>query len=76
MRTVGNKVELTENERLIAVEFNYHLPVKPLPFVTVGEPNLYLKVEYSVSYGGNVVDKVEYVKYSLKGLNPYLVIVD
>ena len=76
MRTVGNKVQLTEFERLIAIEFNYHLPVRPLPFVTVSEPNLYLKVEYSVSYGGNVVSKVEYVKYSLKGLNPYLVIVD
>jgi hypothetical protein len=76
MRTVGNKVELTVNERSIAIEFNYHLPVKPLPLVTVSEPNLYLKVEYSVNYGGNAVNKIEYVKYSLKGLNPYLVIVD
>ena len=76
MRTVGNRVTITENQKNIAIEFNYHLPVKPLPFVSVGEPNLYLKVEYSVSYGGTAVNKVEYVKYSLKGLNPQLVIVD
>jgi len=76
MRTVGNRVTITENQKNIAIEFNYHLPVRPLPFVSVSEPNLYLKVEYNVSYGGNVVNKVDYVKYSLKGLNPYLVIVD
>jgi len=76
MRTVGKSVTITENQKNIAMECNYHLPVRPLPFVSVSEPNLYLKVEYNVSYGGNVVNKVDYVKYSLKGLNPYLVIVD
>jgi len=76
MRTVGNKTQITVFEQLIPIDFNYHLPVKPLPFVTVNEPNLYMKVEYSVNYGGNLITKVEYVKYSIKGLNPQLVIVD
>jgi hypothetical protein len=76
MRTVGNRVTITENQKNIAIEFNYHLPVKPLPFISVSEPNLYIKVEYNVSYGGTVINKVDYVKYSLKGLNPQLVIVD
>jgi hypothetical protein len=76
MRTVGGRVPITENRKNIEIDFNYHLPVRPLPFVSVSEPNLYLKVEYNVSYGGTVINKVDYVKYSLKGLNPQLVIVD
>jgi len=76
MRSLGSKALLTSNEdpNPIQIGFNYHLPVKPLPFVTVSEPNLYLKVEYSINYGGNEVSKTEYIKYSIKGLNPNLVI--
>ena len=76
MRSLGTVFTADTESRLFLVEFNYHLPVRPLWFVRVSEPNLYLKVEYSVSYGGNQIQKTEYVKYSLKGLNPDLVIND
>jgi hypothetical protein len=76
MRSLGTTFTARTDSRLFLVEFNYHLPVRPLWFVKVSEPNLYLKVEYSVGYGGTQVTKTEYIKYSMKGLNPNLVIND
>jgi len=49
IRSLGTRKQLTTVETKIEIPFNFHLPVKPLPFVTVSEPNLYLKVEYSVT---------------------------
>lgn len=47
------------------IEFNHRLPVKPLYFVVIKEPVLYLKVTYQVEVSGSMVTKTKYVKYHL-----------
>ena len=60
---------LTTNKR-VGISFNYELPVSPLWFVEVTEPNLYVKVDYTFMSAGNQVTKTAYILFSLKDLNP------
>jgi hypothetical protein len=46
----------------------------PLPFVSVEDPNLYLKVEYTYLTAGQNVTEIEYVKFPLDDLNPEVVV--
>jgi hypothetical protein len=71
MRSVGSTVTLNEGvARALTVNFNFELPTRPLWFVTVEEPNLYLMITYTRVLAGNPVEQVVYVQYSLNGLNP------
>jgi hypothetical protein len=54
----------------VTVPFNYELPVKPLWFVTVTDPVLYLKVTYTFNSAGSQLEKTAYVKLVLEDLNP------
>lgn len=73
LRAVGTPVSLT-NTATVTVLFNHDLPVKPLLFVTVSEPHLYLMVQYTLTTGGQDVSFIEYVQFSLKDINPLNVI--
>ncbi|MBU1141758.1 MAG: hypothetical protein KKG64_04465 [Firmicutes bacterium] len=74
LRSVGTSVALSTFEKPVTVAFNYLLPVNPLLFVSVSEPNLYLKVQYTLTTGGNDVNFIEYVKFSLGEINPLNVV--
>ncbi len=72
---VGNKQSPnSRNEFTLKVDFNHKLPLRPLPFVKVNDPHLYLKIEYSYLSAGQTIMKTEYVKFTLTGLNPITVI--
>lgn len=47
------------------IDFNHKLPIKPLYFVSVDEPVLYLKVTYQIEVSGSLVTKTKYVEYRL-----------
>ena len=64
---------LTTNKR-VGIAFNYELPVNPLWFVEVTEPNLYVKVTYTFISAGNQVTKTGYIQFSLRNLNPTRVV--
>jgi hypothetical protein len=76
MRSLGNAISLTENnpgsnpDGNVFINFNYTLPTRPLWFVTVDEPTLYLMITYTRVLAGNPVEQVVYVEYSLDGLDP------
>lgn len=79
IRYIGNSwtiktTEQTSSSDFKSVSFNHELPFSPLLFVTVSEPNLYMKISYTVTSGGNDVTHIDYVRFSLKGLNPINVI--
>jgi hypothetical protein len=79
IRSVGTSwtiktTETTAPNDLKSISFNHELPFKPLLFVTVSEPNLYMKVTYTVSTSGNDVNYVDYVRFSLKNVNPLNVV--
>ncbi len=73
-RSVGIQRYLSNNNISFSIDFNFDLPKSPLLFVTIEDPNLYLKVEYTYSSAGQDVTEIEYVKFSLKDLNPNTVI--
>lgn len=73
-RSVGAQRSLSTNDISFPIAFNFDLPTSPLLFVTIQDPNLYLKVEYTYSVVGQDVTEIEYVKFSLKDLNPNIVI--
>jgi hypothetical protein len=73
-RSVGIQRNLSTNDASFSIDFNYELPKSPLLFVTIEDPNLYLKVEYTYTVVGQDVTEIEYVKFSLKDLNPNIVI--
>ncbi|BCR35658.1 hypothetical protein [Mariniplasma anaerobium] len=73
-RSVGIQRYLSTNNIAFLVDFNFDLPKSPLLFVTIEDPNLYLKVEYTYTVVGEDVTQIEYVKFSLKDLNPATVI--
>lgn len=75
MRAVSsNTFTILTSSRDFVVGFDYTLPVKPLWFVEVTDPNLYLKVEYTFVSAGNQVTKTAYVRLPLNDLNPTRVI--
>lgn len=73
LRSIGTPVSLTDYP-IVIVYFDYQLPIKPLLFVTVNEPYLYLMVNYTLSSAGQDVEFTEYVRFSLSDLNPMNVI--
>lgn len=73
-RSIGVQRYLSTNNITFSIDFNYDLPESPLLFVTIEEPILYLKVEYTYVSAGQTVTEIEYVKYSLKDTNPNVVI--
>ena len=72
--SVGIQRYLSTNNISFSIDFNYELPKSPLLFVTIEDPNLYLRVEYTYKTAGQDVTEIEYVKFSLKDLNPKTVI--
>ena len=74
LSSVGVERPISTNFTTFAIDFNYDLPITPLLFVKVEEPNLYLKVEYTYTSAGQDVTEVEYVKFPLEDLNPDIVI--
>ena len=73
-RSVGNKTDITTTYSSFLVNFNYELPTSPLLFVSIDEPHLYLKVEYTYETAGQTISEIDYVKYSLNALNPNKVV--
>ncbi len=75
MRAISsNTINILPSSRDFVVGFDYVLPVRPLWFVEVTDPNLYLKVDYTFVSAGNQVTKTAYVVLPLKDLNPTRVI--
>ncbi len=74
IRSLGTSKSIREAGTEVSIIFNYELPFNPLLFVKVSEPNLYLKVQYTVTSSGNDVNYTEYVHFSLKDLNPLNVV--
>lgn len=70
IRSMGTQQNLTTNNRLFRVIFNFELPVNPLWFVTVDEANLYLKVDYTFTSAGSPITKTVYVMYPLEDVSP------
>ncbi len=54
----------------VTVQFNYRLPVRPLWFVTVEEPTLYLRVNYTQTIADIPTQREIYIRYPLKDINP------
>ena len=57
----------------ITLQFNYRLPVRPLWFVTVEEPTLYLQVSYTQTIADIPTQREIYIRYPLKDMNPNVV---
>ncbi len=74
--SVGIQRYIAMNKVSFSVDYNFDLPHSPLLFVTIEEPNLYLKVEYSYTSAGQTITEVEYVKFPLEDINPNIVIPD
>ena len=68
--SIGTKTSLSTTNRTVSVVWDELFPLRKLLFVTVNEPNLYLKVEYSYTLNEQTVQKTAYVLFSLKDLNP------
>ncbi len=68
--SIGTKKTVTTSPSNMTVVWNEDLPLHKLLFVTVNEPNLYLKVEYSYITADQTINKTAYVMYSLAGINP------
>jgi hypothetical protein len=74
MRSIGNPVVLITTPKNVQVNFNYELPVSPLWFVTVTDPILYLKLEYTYQTASTPIQKVVYISFNLSELTPDKVI--
>lgn len=69
-QVVGTRSTVTTTNRSFTVLYNEDLPLRPLWFVTVNEPNLYMKVEYTFITASNQVTKTVYVSFPLHDINP------
>jgi len=58
----------------ININFNYRLPVTPLPFVKIESPMLYLRLNYVVQVSGSPITRTAYLQFDLNQINPRLVI--
>lgn len=73
-RALGATVNLsvTSTSR---INFNYRMPVRPLWFIQVSDPTLYLKISYvHTSSLGYPTQSTVYVKYALNNINPLEVV--
>jgi len=73
-RSVGIDRYISTSFISFSIDFNYDLPITPLPLVKVEDPILYLRVEYTYLSAGQNVTEVEYVKFPLNDLNPNIVV--
>jgi hypothetical protein len=74
VRYIAASAPISTTVRSVQVNFNHDLPLKPLWFVEVTDPVLYLKLEYTFMAAGNPLTKIAYVEFSLEDLNPNVVI--
>lgn len=74
VRSLGQTTNLTETSKGININFNETFPMRPLWFVKVEEPNLYLKIDYTFITASNNVTKTIYIMFSLDDLNPIKVL--
>lgn len=56
------------------IDFNYRLPLKPLYFITVNNPILYLKIDYTILNAGFNVPYTNYIRIDLSKYSPNQVI--
>lgn len=70
IRSMVNEQAIQTTQRAITVPFNEILPVRPLWFVTVTDPNLYIRVTYTMNVAGTPIEKTAYVMFPLKPINP------
>lgn len=68
--SVGTTTSLYTSKKSVTLIWNEEFPMHKLLFVTVNEPNLYLKVEYAYVTLDQTINKTAYVMYSLDGINP------
>jgi hypothetical protein len=74
LRSIGLERLIYPMNQGIHVDFNYELPRTPLLFVSVKEPNLYLKIIINMTFAGTTSEQTVYVKYDLSNVNPNLVV--
>jgi hypothetical protein len=74
MRSMIAQQSLSTTARSFQIDFNYDLPTRPLWFVKVTDPMLYLKVEYTYQTPTGQINKTEYVRVDLSELSPDQVI--
>lgn len=67
---IGSKTAIYETNRTISIVWDERFPMRRLGIITVNEPNLYLKVEYSYINIEQTINEVAYVMYSLNDINP------
>jgi hypothetical protein len=74
MRSMIPQQSLSTTVRSFQLDFNYDLPARPLWFVKVTDPMLYLKVDYTYQTPTGQINKTEYVSVDLAILSPDRVI--
>jgi hypothetical protein len=52
------------------IQFNYRLPVRPLLFVKLESPMLYLRLNYVLQVAGSPLNKTAYIQFDLDQVNP------
>lgn len=72
-KSLGSEIDITNSTRRMQIPYNHVLPKKPLLFVTVNEPDLYLKVDLKIDFGQTKSEITIYVKHSLKNENPNMI---
>jgi hypothetical protein len=74
MRSMIAQQSLSTSVRSFQIDFNFDLPTRPLWFVNVTDPVLYLKVDYTYQTPTGQINKTEYVSIDLSSLSPDRVI--
>lgn len=74
VRYISAPAPLATTVRSVQVNFNHELPLRPLWFVEVTDPILYLKLEYTFTAAGNPLTKTVYIAFPLEDLNPNVVV--
>ncbi len=68
--SIGSMRNISPSGTTIAVVWDEEFPMTRLLFITITEPNLYLKVEYTYQVQDQPINETAYVMYSLHDLNP------
>lgn len=74
MRSMTAQQSLSTTARSFTIDYNYDLPVRPLWFVKVTDPLLYIKVDYTYQTPTGQINKTEYVSIDLTDRIPDRVI--
>jgi len=74
VRYIATPAPLSTTVRSVQVNFNHELPLRPLWFVEVSDPILYLKLDYTFMAAGTQLSKTVYVAFPLENLNPNVVV--